>query len=72
VTPSVANFVLVSFDETGAKTAANADAHLINDGIIVRRMESYGLPYSLRITIGTEAENRAVVESLSRFVEQAG
>ena len=72
VTPSVANFVLVSFDETGAKTAANADAHLINDGIIVRRMESYGLPNSLRITIGTEEENKAVVRSLSRFVEQAG
>lgn len=72
VTPSVANFVLVSFDETGAKTAANADAHLINDGIIVRRMESYGLPHSLRITIGTEEENKAVVRSLSEFVEQAG
>jgi histidinol-phosphate aminotransferase len=72
VTPSVANFILVSFDETGAKTAANADAYLINDGIIVRRMESYGLPNSLRITIGTQAENEAVVKSLSQFVKQAG
>ncbi len=72
VTPSVANFILVSFDEAGAKTAANADGHLINDGIIVRRMESYGLPNSLRITIGTQAENEAVVKSLSQFVEQVG
>lgn len=72
VTPSVANFILVSFNEEGSKTAAKADAHLIDDGIIVRRMESYGLPNSLRITIGTEAENKAVVKSLTQFVEQAG
>ena len=72
VTPSVANFILVSFNEEGSKTAAKADAHLIDDGIIVRRMESYGLPNSLRITIGTEAENKALVKSLTQFVEQAG
>lgn len=71
VTPSVANFILVSFDEVGAKTAQAADAHLIDDGIIVRRMESYGLPTSLRITIGTPDENKAVVSSLAGFVKGA-
>ena len=38
------------------------------DGIIVRRMAGYGLPDCLRITVGTEAEMRAVVDSLSRFL----
>lgn len=71
VTPSVANFVLVHFDSAGAKTAALADEHLLCDGIIVRRMESYGLPDALRVTIGSEAENRAFIASLAKFVEGA-
>ena len=68
VTPSAANFLLVHFDDTGAHTAAKADAHLMNDGIIVRRMEAYGLPHALRITIGLRAENEAVIASLKSFL----
>lgn len=69
VTPSVANFVLVHFDETGEKTASNADAFLMKEGVIVRRLESYHLPHCLRITIGTEDENKRMIEVLSQFVD---
>jgi histidinol-phosphate aminotransferase len=31
-------------------------------------MGAYGLPGALRITIGTESENRAVVEALTAFM----
>lgn len=64
----VGNFLLACFPEAGAHTAAAADAFLKRDGIIVRRMDAYGLPDCLRITIGLEDEMRAVIDSLSRFL----
>ena len=68
VTPSVANFLLMHFPNQGSLTAANADAFLKARGIILRRVVSYGLPNALRMTIGTESENRAVVTTLAVFL----
>lgn len=68
VTPSVANFVLMHFPTGGAKSAADADAYLKSKGIILRRVVSYGLPDALRLSIGTDAENRAVVAALGQFL----
>ena len=36
-------------------------------GIIVRPVGGYGLPDCLRVTIGTEDQNRAVIDALSEF-----
>jgi histidinol-phosphate aminotransferase len=66
VTPSIGNFVLIHFP-TEQKAIA-ADAHLKSHGIIVRRVAAYGLPQCLRMTIGTESDNRAVVAALAEFV----
>jgi len=64
--PSVGNFVTVGF---GSKErAAAANDWLMNDGPIPRMIAGYGLPEHLRITIGTEAEVKAVRDSLARFV----
>jgi histidinol-phosphate aminotransferase len=64
--PSVGNFVTVGF---GSKErAAAANDWLMNDGLIPRMIAGYGLPEHLRITIGTEAEVKAVRDSLARFV----
>ncbi|MGH1419695.1 MAG: histidinol-phosphate transaminase [Hyphomicrobiaceae bacterium] len=70
VTPSVANFVLVHFPEQGTKTASAADAYLRSQRIIVRRVTGYQLPHALRMTIGTESENRALVAALKSFMGQ--
>ena len=67
--PSAANFVLVTFPKAGPLTAEATNAHLAADGIIVRWLPGQGLPHGLRISIGTEAETRAVAASLRRFVE---
>lgn len=67
VTPSVGNFLLVHFPVDAAKGAAAADQFLKSRGIIVRRVAGYGLPNCLRITVGTEQENRAVVAALAAF-----
>ena len=68
VTPSAANFVLVHFLADPNKGAAAADEFLKARGIIVRRVGAYGLPNALRMTIGMEADNRAVVSALADFL----
>lgn len=70
VTPSVANFLLVHFPKADGRTAEAADAFLKSRGIIVRRVAGYGLPDALRMTVGTESDNRAVVAALSEFVQR--
>ena len=67
--PSSANFVLVGFPKTPGRTAKEADAFLSARGLIVRYVGAYGLPDHLRITIGREADNRAVVEALGEFMK---
>jgi histidinol-phosphate aminotransferase len=62
--PSEGNF---SFIETTEKNAKEILAHLTNDGIIVRQLDSYGLPNCLRITIGTKDEMVATIESLKKI-----
>jgi histidinol-phosphate aminotransferase len=68
VVPSAANFVLVEFPRTPGKTAAEAEAFLAARGLIVRGVAGYGLPWHLRITIGLEEHNRALVEALAAFL----
>lgn len=69
VTPSVGNFLLLHFAPGGKKTAAMADEFLNNRGIILRRLEAYGLPSCLRMTVGDEEANHAAVAALADFLE---
>ena len=64
--PSVGNFLLIGFGSKERAVAAND--WLMNDGLIPRLVAGYGLPAHLRITVGTEAEVKAVQASLARFV----
>ena len=67
VTPSAANFLLVHFPE--GKSARDADKFLHARRIILRRVEEYGFPDALRMTIGTEDENNVVLTALSEFMD---
>jgi histidinol-phosphate aminotransferase len=67
VTPSVGNFVLIHFPETG-RTAGEADAFLTRRGIIMRQVGAYHLPHCLRCSVGTEEANRLVVAALRDFL----
>src|SRR3569623_974034 len=67
VDDSVANYVLIHFPG-GDKSAANAAAFLSKGGIILRAVGSYGLPQCLRMTIGTEEQNRLAVKLLQEFM----
>lgn len=66
VTPSVGNFLLVHFNAASIATAA--DTYLGEHGIIVRAVSAYGLPAALRISVGTEEANHAVVAALRKFL----
>lgn len=61
VIPSAANFILARFDRTGAEL----NEALLQRGIIVRPVANYGLDNYLRITVGTEAQNRRLLTALS-------
>jgi histidinol-phosphate aminotransferase len=69
VDDSAANFVLIHF-APGARDAKAADAFLIGRGVILRGVGAYGLPDCLRLTVGREEANRAVVAALKDFVSQ--
>lgn len=71
VTPSVANFLLVHFPQQAGRTAAEADAFLLERGFVLRRLENYHLPDALRLSIGTEEANRGVVAAIADFLKGA-
>ena len=71
VTPSVANFVLFHFKDNGGKTANDADAYLKSQGIILRKVGAYGFPNALRMTIGSENDNRRTIAALAKYLKGA-
>jgi len=62
--PTAGNFILVEFKRPG-KQIYQA---LLEQGIIVRPMDPYGLDKYLRITIGTVQENDACLQSLEHIL----
>jgi len=71
VTPSVGNFLLVHFPGTQGKTADDADAYLVERGLVTRKVGAYKLPNALRITIGSDEANELLIETLTEFMAQA-
>jgi histidinol-phosphate aminotransferase len=62
------NFVLPLFDGRDGRTAAAADAFLQSRGIIARRVDNYGLPNHLRISIGADEEMELLLAALGDFM----
>ena len=61
--PSYANFILV---KTG--NGRQVFGELQKKKVIVRPMDGYGLPEWIRITVGTPAQNRAVLKALKEIL----
>lgn len=68
VVPSQANFVLVKLPVDGAPIAEK----LRTRGILVRDMRGYDMPRTIRITVGTEAMNRRVIDALGALLRELG
>ncbi len=60
------NFTLIETSIEGANKISN---HLEKDGIIIRRLDSYGLSNFLRISIGTKDEMEQTINSLKKLYE---
>jgi len=67
VHPSIANFALAEF-KPGKHGATAAAGYLMERGLIVREVAGYGLPNALRITVGLEEDNLAVIKTLQEFL----
>ncbi|MFV0338042.1 MAG: histidinol-phosphate transaminase [Chthoniobacterales bacterium] len=63
--PSYANFVLVRVGDGDAVFQA-----LLKQGIIVRAMRSYKLPEWIRVSIGTEEQNKRFLTALEKLREE--
>lgn len=64
--PTHANFYCVPFD---SEKAALAVYHgLLQHGVIVRPLRSFGLPHCLRMTIGTPEQNQILLAALQEVV----
>jgi histidinol-phosphate aminotransferase len=61
--PSHANFVLVKVGD--GNEVFNA---LLAKGVIVRAMASYQMPEWIRVSVGTDAQNRRFVAELRAFL----
>ncbi|RDE08814.1 pyridoxal phosphate-dependent aminotransferase [Pelagibacterium lacus] len=69
VLPSQGNFVLVLFPDTPGQTAGEANAYLLDRGIVVREMGGYGIADGLRISIGSEDAMLAAAAALKDFMD---
>ncbi len=58
--PSQTNFLLVDL----GRDASELERHLFQRGVIVRPMGGYGLPQTLRISIGSRVENQRLLDAL--------
>lgn len=68
VVPSVANFILMIFPDPG-RSADAAAKYLQSQGIIPRPVNAGGPANCLRITIGLDEHNKAVLKALSEFMK---
>ncbi|WP_347549856.1 histidinol-phosphate transaminase [Pseudalkalibacillus hwajinpoensis] len=66
VYPSQGNFVLIDF----GVPADEVFDYLLRKGYIVRSGSALGFPTSLRITVGSEEQNKDIIACLSHFMDQ--
>ena len=64
---SFSNFLLVNFNKV-KKSSSNVFKLLAKAGILVRKMDVYGIKNSLRITIGKSEENRKLISKMKKIL----
>jgi histidinol-phosphate aminotransferase len=64
--PTMANFIAINF-RTDARLVYDA---LLRRGVIVRPVASYAMPHYLRVTIGTDEQNRRFITALADAMDE--
>lgn len=62
--PSISNSVMMILDNE--QKAINFTQAMLEEGVILRRIHAFGLPYCVRITIGTEEEMKHFRDSFKK------
>ena len=70
VTPSAGNFILIHLPDEDGKRAPEADAFLLDRGLVLRRVENYGFPNALRMSIGTDEANVTAINAFRDFLDR--
>jgi histidinol-phosphate aminotransferase len=69
VTPSQANFVLATLGDDFGLDVPTLNVELLKRALIVRPVANYGLARSVRITVGTQAENDRLLGALGDILD---
>jgi histidinol-phosphate aminotransferase len=69
VVPSEANFTMIVFRSEAAVDFLVRE--LLKEGIIIRPLRAFGLPNCVRISVGTDDENEALVTALRKILSTA-
>lgn len=64
--PSAGNFITMEFDGD----ASALYQQLLQEGVIVRPIGIYGMPNHLRVSVGLEHENAALLDALQRVLQR--
>jgi len=62
--PSLGNFLCIDLEQPARFTYEA----LLNEGVIVRPIDNYGMPNHLRVSIGLEQENERFLEALAKVL----
>lgn len=66
--PSEANFLMVPL--SSLERAQNLTHQLLSEGIVVRPLDAFGLPDCIRISTGTDEENKTFLEAVKKVCAQ--
>jgi histidinol-phosphate aminotransferase len=62
--PSEANFVMIAM--ASEEEASRVFEELLSQGVVVRPLKAFGLPHCLRVSTGTDEDNRFCIEAFRR------
>jgi histidinol-phosphate aminotransferase len=66
--PSQGNFILIDFK---TKQGDEVFQYLLQQGYIIRSGNALGFPTCVRITVGSEEQNRGIIDCLSKWLDAA-
>lgn len=69
--PSQANFIMFSLPPDRGYSARNVFEALLTRGVIIRPLQSYGLPDHLRVTVGNAMENKVFITAIASLLNAA-
>ena len=65
---SSTNFILINLSNKDKLSAQNAVLFFKKNGVLVREMNVYNLPNYIRVSLGTEEENKYFLKLLKKFI----